>query len=158
MCQHTFSWNSIIKSINPSSPKTTKSTTTFVNKKPSNSFGKDFVAPQRTAGRAFVQKNNSAEVLAKREAAKKADEEKVQDIIRRSREKLTQAINNPVESEETATIATVFNEGDRVFHEKFGIGHIQTIQQIGSSTMFMIDFGAQGKKAMDSTFAKLQKF
>ena len=139
-------------------PKTTKSTTTFVNKKPSNSFGKDFVAPQRTAGRAFVQKNNSAEVLAKREEAKKADEQRVQDIIRRSREKLAQAINTPVEAEETATIATVFNEGDRVFHEKFGIGHIQTIQQIGSSTMFMIDFGAQGKKAMDSTFAKLKKF
>ena len=55
-------------------------------------------------------------------------------------------------------VTSMFTEGDRVFHEKFGIGHVVSVEEIGGSTMYMIDFGAQGKKAMDSTFARLKKF
>ncbi len=33
-----------------------------------------------------------------------------------------------------------FNVGERVFHEKLGIGHITDVIQIGESTMYTIDF------------------
>ena len=51
-----------------------------------------------------------------------------------------------------------FSKGDRVFHGKFGIGHIEEIKQIGSSKMYVIDFGKQGKKAVDSLYSNLKKF
>ena len=54
-------------------------------------------------------------------------------------------------------VSVVFATGDRVFHEKYGTGTIENIESIGSSTMYEINFGAQGKKALDSTFARLQK-
>ena len=43
-------------------------------------------------------------------------------------------------------------------HEKFGIGHIDEIKEIGSSKMYVIYFGKQGKKAVDALYANLKKF
>ena len=54
--------------------------------------------------------------------------------------------------------ANTFAKGDRVFHEKFGLGYIDEIKQIGSSSMYVIDFGKQGKKAVDALYANLKKF
>ncbi len=144
-------------------PKNVKSTTTFVNKKTSNSFGADFVAPQRTPNKAFIKKNNSPEKDAARKAAKQAEEDKIRQIIQNSKikqlsEARKQQENTKKEEDAKVVVTSVFAQGDRVFHEKFGIGHIESIQEIGASTMYMIDFGAQGKKAMDSTFARLKKF
>jgi transcription-repair coupling factor (superfamily II helicase) len=51
-----------------------------------------------------------------------------------------------------------FAQGDRVFHEKFGIGHIEEIKEIGSSSLYVIDFGNQGKKAVDALYTNLKKF
>ncbi len=146
---------------NFTAPKNVKSTTTFINKKPTNSFGKDFVAPQRTPNKAFVKKNNSPEKEAARVAAKLADEEKIRQIIQNSKiKKLSEAQKEKEKTSEEpkVVVSSLFAQGDRVFHEKFGIGHIESVQEIGTSTMYMIDFGAQGKKAMDSTFARLKKF
>ena len=56
------------------------------------------------------------------------------------------------------TTTSFFDVGERVFHEKLGIGHIEEVTQIGSSTMYTIDFGKFGKKAMDASFAHLKKF
>lgn len=147
-------------------PKNIKSTTIFSNSKPSgstNSFGRDFVVPQRTANKSFVVKNNSPEKLAAREASKQADLAKARQIIENSRIKqLSEQQKLKTAQEETKenieeTVSTIFTTGDRVFHSKFGTGTIESIQQIGSSQMYMINFGEQGKKAMDSTFARLQK-
>ena len=52
----------------------------------------------------------------------------------------------------------IFNAGDRVFHEKFGIGTILDVMEIGESSMYTVDFGRQGKKALDTSFANLKKF
>ena len=60
--------------------------------------------------------------------------------------------------ETTTPIEYVFNEGERVFHEKLGVGHIQSVEQIGDSMMYTIDFGKQGIKAMDAAYARLKKF
>jgi transcription elongation factor GreA-like protein len=57
-----------------------------------------------------------------------------------------------------AAPAGAFAKGERVFHEKLGVGHIEQITQIGESTMYTVDFGKQGRKAMDAAFARLKKF
>ena len=58
----------------------------------------------------------------------------------------------------TPVVEYIFSEGERVFHDKFGIGHIKEVTQIGESMMYTIDFGKQGIKAMDAAYAKLKKF
>ena len=148
-------------------PKSVKSTTTFSGNKlasNSNGFGKDFVAPQRTANKSFLVKNNSPEREAARAAAKQADMDKARQIIENSKIKLMSAAQkqqqeapNVVEEKNEEVVSTVFAQGDKVFHSKFGVGTIEAIREIGSSTMYEINFGSQGKKAMDSTFARLQK-
>ena len=106
----------------------------------------------------------TAEYDAEREAAKQADLARARQIIENSRIKQLSERQKLKETEElkatenvTEVISTVFTTGDKVFHEKFGTGIIENIKAIGDSTMYMINFGAQGTKAMDSTFARLQK-
>ena len=41
---------------------------------------------------------------------------------------------------------------------KLGVGNITDVIQIGESTMYTIDFGKQGRKAMDAAYANLKKF
>ena len=60
--------------------------------------------------------------------------------------------------QEPPPIEYVFNEGERVFHEKLGVGHIVEVTQISESMMYTIDFGKLGKKAMDAAYARLKKF
>lgn len=60
--------------------------------------------------------------------------------------------------EKAASANYFFNVGERVFHDKLGVGHIEEVEQIGSSTMYTIDFGKLGKKAMDANYARLKKF
>src|SRR5574344_1717279 len=61
------------------------------------------------------------------------------------------------DEEREKPVEYIFNEGERVFHEKLGIGHIVEVTQIGESTMYTIDFGRLGKKAMDAAYARLKK-
>jgi len=63
-----------------------------------------------------------------------------------------------IEQEKLNAIPYFYNVGERIFHEKLGIGHITEVTQIGESTMYTIDFGKLGKKAMDAAYAKLKKF
>ena len=59
---------------------------------------------------------------------------------------------------EDSTIEYVFNVGERVFHEKLGVGHVTDVMNVGESIMYTIDFGKMGKKAMDAAYARLKKF
>ena len=52
----------------------------------------------------------------------------------------------------------IYSIGQRVFHEKMGIGHVTDVTNLGESIMYTIDFGKLGKKAMDASYAKLKKF
>ena len=63
-----------------------------------------------------------------------------------------------IRERENTTLDYVFNIGERVFHEKLGVGHITDVMTIGESIMYTIDFGKMGKKAMDASYAKLKKF
>ena len=77
----------------------------------------------------------------------------------RKREQERQAEEKAI-AEELRNTATqyYFNVGERVFHDKLGVGHITDVIQIGESTMYTIDFGKMGKKAMDASYAHLKKF
>ena len=81
---------------------------------------------------------------------RKMEEERRQEAIRLEEKQKEEALKN------TAT-QYFFNVGEKVFHEKLGVGEIADVIQIGESTMYTIDFGKMGKKAMDATYARLKK-
>ena len=154
--------------------------------KPSTGFGKGFVAPtrglatgnsqsdrqrQNSTYEQRPQRTASRTILVKSKENKERDEQKVKEFfkdnaIKRMLEekKQKERIQQEAEAErrkkmETTTpIEYVFNEGERVFHDKLGIGHIKEVTQIGDSIMYTIDFGRHGVKAMDAAYAKLKKF
>lgn len=132
-----------------------------------NSFGSGFIAPSMNKTTKVVKPQASKPrqpFIVKSEKNKANDEEKVKKILEdnpikrmleeKRRKELEASSNNSSISNST----TLFSKGDRVFHEKFGIGHIDEIKNAGSSSMYIIDFGKSGKKAVDSLYSNLKKF
>ena len=136
------------------------------------SFGKGFIAPQKR-----VQHNTSFVVKSKNnqqnaQIRKQQEEEKMKDFFENNpikkmllEKKQKEAENNSKEANSEQILKrtnensfALFNAGDRVFHTKFGVGKIDEIKQIGSSSMLIVDFGKFGKKALDEAFAQLKKF
>lgn len=144
--------------------------------KPSTGFGRGFVAPQKrstTTTTTTVKSNRTPArtILVKSKENKKRDEEKVKEffkdnaIKRMLEEKRKYDIQRAHAEEErerriegSGNMTDVFSVGERVFHDKLGIGHILEVIPVGESTMYTIDFGKQGKKAMDASYAHLKKF
>jgi len=137
--------------------------------KPSTGFGKGFIAPQKRDQMAS-NRTPSRTILVKSQANKQRDEERVKDFFkdnaikrmveerkRQNQEELLREQEKERQRENT-TLDYVFNVGERVFHEKLGVGHIADVMTIGESIMYTIDFGKMGKKAMDAAYAKLKKF
>ena len=137
-------------------------------------FGKNFVAPKinsglennttnvvkRTPARAFIQKNPINKQKEEEKLKEFFENNKIKKQIEERNRLLQEAEEAKVRAEELKNTATqyYFNVGERVFHEKLGIGHITDVIQIGESTMYTIDFGKLGKKAMDASYARLKKF
>ena len=99
--------------------------------------------------------------VVKNKQNKAKDEERVKKILEDNPIKRMLEEKKAKEAAQAAAhseASSGFKQGDRVFHEKFGIGHIDEIKQIGSSSMYVIDFGKQGKKAVDALYANLKKF
>ena len=148
-------------------------------------FGKNFVAPGVNKNLASSTSNNglasvnkttnvvkrtpSKSFVVKNPINKQREDEKIKaffedNVMKRKfeehkKEQARQAEEKAL-AEEIKNTATqyYFNVGERVFHEKLGIGHITDVIQIGDSTMYTIDFGKLGKKAMDASYAHLKKF
>lgn len=139
---------------------------------PSNGFGKNFVAPGKkpitpSSPPARIENRSSASRIIINKAPKNVEKEKEKiddffkdNAIKRMVEekRKLEAEQKQKELEKLASVPYFFNVGERVFHEKLGVGHIEEVTQIGESTMYTIDFGKLGKKAMDATYAKLKKF
>ena len=133
-----------------------------------NGFGKDFVAPAAKKTTNVVQRTSSRMILKKNPINKQKEEEKIKaffedNVMKRKLEekkreeaRIAEEQRREEELKNTAT-QYFFNVGERVFHEKLGVGHISDVIQIGDSTMYTIDFGKMGKKAMDATYARLKK-
>ena len=140
----------------------TQSISKVVKKKPvyngenssSNSY-KPLSAPKQNN---FVKREA---FVVKNEQNRAKDEERVKKILEDNPIKRMLEEKKAKEAAQAAAQAETtsgFKQGDRVFHEKFGIGHIEEIKQIGSSSMYVIDFGKQGKKAVDALYTNLKKF
>lgn len=117
------------------------------------------------------QRTPSRTILVKNKVNKERDEEKVKEFfkdnaIKRMLEERNKQLAEQQQKEQekiekeqnTPVVEYVFSEGERVFHDKLGIGHIKEVIQVGDSMMYTIDFGKQGVKAMDAAYAKLKKF
>ena len=141
--------------------------------KPSSGFGKGFVAPQRRSATTTttVKRTPARTILVKSEKNKQKDAEKVKEffkdnaikrMLEEKKKNDIQKAQNEAERESriegSNVMFDIFKAGDRVFHEKLGLGHILEVIPVGESTMYTIDFGKQGKKAMDASYARLKKF
>ena len=137
--------------------------------KPSSGFGKNFVAPQNR-NKPQPMRTPSRTILVKSSVNKAKEEEKIKEFFkdnaikrmlqeRNKQEQETEIEKQKLEDERmNKVVDEIFAQGDRVFHEKLGVGHILDVMQVGSSTMYTIDFGNGGKKAMDAAYARLKKF
>jgi DNA helicase-2/ATP-dependent DNA helicase PcrA len=140
------------------------------SKSTSSGFGKDFVAPGREKyNTPKVTHTPKRMIVSKNPINKQKEDEKIkaffennimkQKLEERKKEQARQAEDAEKEAEmKSAATQYYFNVGERVFHDKLGVGHITDVIQIGESTMYTIDFGKFGKKAMDATYAHLKKF
>ena len=133
-------------------PKNISSCTTVVKK----GFTKSAPKPAHTEKKAFVVKsavnkekeeekirnflqNNAIKKMLEEKKAKEAEKERIQSELKKD------------------DIEYFFNVGEQVFHAQLGVGKILDISKIGQSTLYTIDFGALGKKAMDSAYANLTR-
>lgn len=135
------------------------------------SFGKNFVAPKKqvTHNTSFVIKSkNHEERKAERE---KQEQEQIRDLLennpikkmlleKRKKEELAQqqVVSDKIEAEQKIKNTQFLKINDRVFHSKYGIGKITDIKEIGESSMYIVDFGTKGTKALDTLYAQLKKF
>ncbi len=136
--------------------------------KPSSGFGANFVAPSAKKTTNVIQRTPSRVIIKKSPINKEREEEKLKAFFennimkqkieeRKREEKRLEEEQKKKEELKNATTQYFFNVGERVFHEKLGVGHIADVIQMGDSTMYTIDFGKLGKKAMDATYARLKK-
>lgn len=153
-------------------PKRNGLSTTTVSKKPvtssssssSSTYSSAYHRPQqnRTPQRTMIvksaiNKKREEEKIAaffKDNAIKRMAEERRQ---KRAAEEL-EAQKKREQTEKTGFVDNVYETGQRVFHEQFGIGHVTDVLNVGDSIMYTVDFGKMGKKAMDASYAKLKKF
>lgn len=157
-----------IKGINTNKPSQAASSDKFGYIPPSTGFGKNFVAPNKANSKQQIanRNNNSSRIIINKAPKNiEKEKEKIDDffkdnaIKRMVEEKRKQeAEQKQKELEKLNSVPYFFNVGERIFHEKLGVGHIEEVTQVGESTMYTIDFGKFGKKAMDATYAKLKKF
>jgi len=154
----------------------TKSSTKYYDEQIKNGtgFGKNFTAPKitgstensttnvvkRTPAKIFIQKNPINKQKEDEKLQAFFENNKIKKQIEERNKALKEQEEAKIKSEELRNTATqyYFNVGERVFHEKLGVGHITDVIQIGESTMYTIDFGKLGKKAMDASYAHLKKF
>ncbi|MBR6127253.1 UvrD-helicase domain-containing protein, partial [bacterium] len=165
-------FRSAVKSVSNKTNKYTSSSISSTSDgyvKPSTGFGANFTAPSANKNTEVVKRTPARMIIKKNPINKEREEEKIKkffedNVIKRKIEEKKIADAKKKEEQEklrelkeTAT-QYYFNVGERVFHEKLGVGHITDVIQIGESTMYTIDFGKLGKKAMGAAYTHLKKF
>ena len=140
------------------------------SKKPagtSKGFGSDFVAPNAKKTTTVVKRTPAKVIVNKNPINKQKEEEKIKAFFENNliKQKIEEQKRKDAEEQKkreeelkNTPVQYFFNIGERVFHEKLGIGHIADVIQVGDSTMYTIDFGKLGRKAMDAAYAHLKKF
>jgi len=65
---------------------------------------------------------------------------------------------SPIKDSNVGAKRPNFEKGDRVFHDKFGVGTVYKVLELGSELVYTVDFGKIGKRAMDASLSNLKKF
>ena len=118
--------------------------------------------PKRTPSRTILVKSKENKQRDEERTREFLKDNKIKKMLEERKEQI--CLQEAAEAErqkrleEFQAVEYVFNEGERVFHDKLGVGHIKSVEQIGDSMMYTIDFGKQGVKAMDAAYARLKKF
>ncbi len=132
----------------------------------SKGFGSDFVAPNVKKTTTVVKRTPAKIIVNKNPINKQKEEEKIKAFFENNliKQKIEEQKRKDAEEQKkreeelnNTPVQYFFNVGERVFHEKLGIGHITDVIQVGDSTMYTIDFGKLGRKAMDAAYAHLKK-
>ena len=145
---------------------------TSVVKKPTTVSNNNYTissGAKKLSSTSSVVRTPARAMVVKSEANKKRQEERINAILednpikrkieQKRREQERQALIEKHKLEEKQSeVKIAFEKGDRVFHEKLGIGSILDVIEMGDSIMYSIDFGKMGKKAMDANYANLKKF
>ena len=142
--------------------------------RPTTGFGSNFVAPQkrglsvtkpisnRTSNKSFIIKSTVNKNREEEKLKAFFADNKIKRLADERRARLAQEAQQAQQREEerikSQSVTEVFDIGQRVFHERMGVGHITNVMELGDSVMYTIDFGSSGKKAMDASYAKLKKF
>lgn len=128
-------------------------------RKPSYGNNSYYSQPKRTPQRTVLVKSKVNQEKAEAAAKNFFKDNAIKRMIEEQKKQEEAQIleKQRLDAEREKPIEYVFNAGERVFHEKLGIGHITDVEQIGDSIMYKIDFGKLGKKAMDAAYAKLKK-
>ena len=169
---HESTFKSAVKTVQGGKYNTKSSSASFTSDgyvKPSSGFGANFVAPSAKKTTNVIQRTPSRVIIKKSPINKEREEEKLKAFFennimkqkieeRKREEKRLEEEQKKKEELKNSTTQYFFNVGERVFHDKLGVGQIADVIQIGDSTMYTIDFGKFGKKAMDATYAHLKKF
>ena len=169
---HESTFKSAVKTVQGGKYNTKSSSASFTSDgyvKPSSGFGANFVAPSAKKTTNVIQRTPSRVIIKKSPINKEREEEKLKAFFennimkqkieeRKREEKRLEEEQKKKEELKNSTTQYFFNVGERVFHDKLGVGHIADVIQIGDSTMYTIDFGKLGKKAMDASYAHLKKF
>ena len=116
----------------------------------SGGFGKNFVAPQ-------IKKKSQEEQTTKN----KEKNEGFKNVISGVEQARLMAQKLKAQKEISYTPvkqgfhSTNFSVGDKVLHDKFGIGTINSIVNIGNSILYKVEFEKYGIKAVDAEFNKM---
>ncbi len=117
----------------------------------SNSFGKNFVVPStkkqidKEEKTSFKKKEEFKNVISGVEQARL--------MAQKLKAQKTNSTCTPIKG---GFHSTSFGVGDRVNHEKYGIGKIESIVNIGNSTLYKVEFEKYGIKAIDAEFNRLK--
>lgn len=164
---HSSTFQSAIKTLRSSASSSTPASEKIDYSK---GFGRNFVAPQLikkqslstpvTPEKKPSKIANSINSLADAKAMiEKIKQSKLKDKENEEKIEFSKQPSKSPEAplEDTHVNKHFFNEGDKIFHQKFGEGEIEQIFNVSNSTMYMINFKDAGKKAIDASFAKLIK-
>ena len=112
------------------------------------SFGKDFKLPSslKSSSSLMVKDRPKTTNLTTTKTSITKTKPAVKSV---KKEEPPVQVSSPVE---------LFEVGTRVFHEKFGVGEIDRIVEVGDNSMYAVTFGKVGKRLIDATIQALKKF
>lgn len=125
--------------VNQQNRKMSPTRTAYTHKKEDDfnvTFGKDFKAP----------------TIKRKETAPKPTTTPLEGINITCNDALQKKVSSPKTTEKK-----LFQEGDKVYHERFGVGHIETLIKISENIIYSVVFEDCGKKALDANNVTLTK-